>query len=130
MKKLYGERMRVSEYFVYDPRDSSLVGWRLMNSHYDTPLEVEPGNRIWSKELELYVGPWDGVFLGHRDRWLRFYDVHGNLIPTFGEAAQAEADAAAQKATAAEARASAAEAELERLRQELAALRNPPPTAP
>lgn len=144
-KALYGRRMRVPEYFIYDPRDASLVGWRLLNGGgYDTPLEVEAGNRIWSKELELYVGPWDGVFLGHRNRWLRFYDVHGNLIPTFGEAeaaaraaAEGKAAAAEQKATAAEQRATAeaaaraaAEAEIERLKQELAALRTPPPTTP
>lgn len=122
-KRLYGERMRVTEYFIYDPADSSLIGWRLPNGHYDTPMEIEPGNRIWSKELELYVGPWDGEYLGHTDRWLRFFDVHGNLIPTFGEAAKAKADAA-------EAKAKAAEAEIERLKQELAAMRNPPPNTP
>lgn len=122
-KQLYGERMRVHEYFVYDPRDGTLLGWRLANGGYDQPLEVEPGGRIWSEELELYVGPWDGPFQGHAQRWLRFFDVRGNLIPTFGEAeaARANAEAAAR---------AAAEAELGRVRQELDALRRQqqPPT--
>ena len=109
-KALYAERMRVPEYFIYDPADSSLLGWRKLNGAYDTPLELEPGDRIWSKQLELYVGPWDGVYLGHHDRWLRFFDVHGNLVLTFGEAAELALAAAEAKANAAVAARAAAEA--------------------
>lgn len=158
-RTLYGSRMKVAEYFIYDPRDDSLIGWRLTNGGYDEPLEVEPGPRVWSNQIELYLGPWDGVYLGERNRWLRFFDVHGKLIPTFAEAARAEASAAAARATESAARAdseaaranaavaarlaaeqrtatetaalAAAEAELERLRQELEALRKQqPPTTP
>ncbi|MDB5313703.1 MAG: uncharacterized protein JWO38_7905 [Gemmataceae bacterium] len=135
-KALYGGRiMSVPEYIIYDPFDSSLIGWRRSNGGYDAPLEIEPGDRVWSKELELYVGPWDGVYQGHFNRWLRFFDVHGNLIPTGQEAeaaaraaAEAKANAEAAARAAAEAKANASEAEIERLKRELEALRQPPPT--
>ena len=122
-KKLYGERMKVAEYFIYDPRDRSLIGWRLNGSGYGDPLEIETAGRIWSKELELYVGRWDGAFQGDHETWLRFFDVHGKLIPTFGEAAEARFNAEAAARTV-------AEAELARLKAELASLKQQPPTAP
>ena len=109
-RKLYAERMNVPEYFIYDPGDSSLIGWRKLNGTYDTPIELEPGNRLWSRELELYVGLWDGEYLCHHDRWLRFFDVHGNLIPTFGESEAAARRSAEAKATAETAARTAAEA--------------------
>ncbi len=117
--------MRVPEYFIYDPRDDSLIGWRLIGSLYGEPLEVEHGNRIWSNELGMFIGPWDGEYLGDRDRWLRFFDAQGQVIPTF-----AEAEAAARGGAEAEAR--AAHAEVERLRNEVDQLRKQqqPPPAP
>lgn len=108
-KEVYAEQMRVPEYYIYDPRDDSLIGWRLIGSSYGEPLEVQTGNRIWSHELDLFLGPWDGTFLERHGRWLRFFDERGHLVPTF-----AESEAAARKA---------AEAENERLKKELAALK-------
>lgn len=116
-KKLYGETLGTNEYFVYDPTEPRLEGWRLTNGSGYGPLELETGMRMWSKELELYVGIWDGPFRESVDRWLRFFDVHGNLIPTYAEAA-----AAGQ---------AAAETELARLKAELEVLRkHQPPTTP
>ncbi len=124
-REVYAEQMRVPEYFIYDPRDDSLIGWRLIGSLYGEPLEVEHGNRIWSNELGMFIGPWDGDYLGDRDRWLRFFDAQGQVIPTF-----AEAEAAARGGAEAEAR--AAHAEVERLRNEVDQLRKQqqPPPAP
>lgn len=142
--RLYGERMRVPEYFIYDPTDDSLAGWRLSNGGYDTPLEVEPDTRIWSKELELYLGPWVSFYHGYTNRWLRFFDVHGSVIPTFEEAAAKRAADATARANAEAARASAAaaladkakterttiEAEIARLKTEIAALKQSSPPTP
>jgi Uma2 family endonuclease len=90
-KKLYGKTLQTPEYYVYDPGTDELIGWRRENGGYKDPIEPEDG-RLWSKELELYVGPWTGEFQGHRRRWLRFFDVHGKLIPTFGESEKKWAD--------------------------------------
>jgi Uma2 family endonuclease len=119
-KQVYAEKMRVPEYFIYDPDDGSLTGWRMSGSRYKDPLDPEPGGRLWSEELELFVGPWEGDYRGHHDRWLRFFDADGRVISTFAEAARAEAAAAQTQARA-------AEAEVARLTAELAALRNQPP---
>ncbi len=124
-KALYGKRMKVAEYFIYDPEDESLIGWRLTNGGYYEPLEVEPGGRVWSKQLEMYVGPWEGEYAGETfRRWVRFFDVHGNVIPAFTEQVRQDADAARAARLA-------AEAELERMKAELAALRGRlPPNTP
>lgn len=136
-KKLYAETLRTEEYFIYDPIEPRLEGWRLNSGAGYAPLELEPGNRMWSKGLELYVGPWEGEYLFRRERWLRFFDVRGNPIPTTTEAAttaRAEAEARAKaettarveaedKAKAEAAARTAAETEIHRLKQELEALR-------
>ena len=137
-KRLYGDTLGTAEYFVYDPVEPRLEGWRLSNGDGYIDLEVEPGTRIWSKELELYVGIWNGRLWGKPGRWLRFFDVHGNLIPTRDEAAEAKADAADRRAAeeaagraAEEAARRAAEAEIERMKAELATLRGQlPPNTP
>jgi Uma2 family endonuclease len=88
-KQLYGERLRVSEYFVYDPRTRLLVGWKLAGSRFGEPLEICAGNSIWSQQLQLFIGPWHGEYLGRTDHWLRFFDGQGRLIPTGREFAAA-----------------------------------------
>jgi Uma2 family endonuclease len=114
-KRLYGETMRVAEYYIYDPMESSLVGWRRTKGRSDAPLEIETGNCIWSEELELFIGPWDGMYQGHHNRWLRFFDRQGNLI-------RVGVEAEAARATAAEAEVARLKVELDRLRSQA----NPP----
>ena len=89
---------------------------------------------MWSEELELWLGPWKGVYLTQNRDWIRFFTKAGRLVPTHAEAeAQksarqaARADQEAARAEQAVARAeqeaagrAAAEAEIAKLRQELA----------
>ncbi|MBX9579201.1 MAG: Uma2 family endonuclease [Gemmataceae bacterium] len=145
-KDLY-ERIRIPEYFLYDPAEPRLEGWRLTSLRGYVPIEVGPGGRMWCEQLELWVGHWDGPDHpgADPDRWLRFFDPDGNVVPTHSEAvareartarfdadrAKAASDTEAAARQAAETRAAAAEAENERLRQELAALRGQvPPNTP
>jgi Uma2 family endonuclease len=114
-KTVYCEQLRVPEYYVYDPRDESLVGWMLVNGVYE-PIELQEGNRLWSRQLDLYIGPADGEYMDVDDRWLRFFDKRGRLIRTSTEASREETAAAEKKAKA-------AEAELARVKRELAALK-------
>ena len=106
-KDLYERVFRTPEYFCYDPDSEELIGWRLSAGRY-RPLEPNERGWLWSEELELWLGKWQGEFQREQAVWLRFYDREGNLIPT-------EAEAARQ-------RAEAAETELARLRERLAAM--------
>ena len=80
-KELYRTILRSPEYVCYDNRTGKLIGWRL-NGHDYLPLEPSPEGRLWSTVLNLFVGPWDGEYVRRQDRWLRFFDKDGNLIPT------------------------------------------------
>jgi len=63
---------------------------------------------MWTEQLQLWVGTWEGVYLGEQATWLRFYDANGVLIPIPSEAERARAEAA--------------EAEVARLKARLQAL--------
>lgn len=155
-RTLYRDVFRTPEYFIYDPLTGTFDGYHRRNEVY-TPLEITTDNRVWSRELGLFIGTWTGAYLGHTWRWVRFFDADGRLIPTAEERAGIETERAtseseradleaeqaatwrehaaieAARSKAETARADAAEAELARLRAELAALKaspQPPPANP
>jgi len=132
-KKLYDETFHTAEYFCFDPQDGKLEGWRRNGGGY-IPIERDDNGRLWSKQMEVSFEWWTGSFANEHDKWVRMSDIHGKMVPTFDEAAEAnlqaanaraEAEAEAQAATvkALTTRADKAEAELEELRKELDALR-------
>ncbi len=88
-KELYEQTFRTPEYFCYDPDSSQLVGWRLTGSHY---VALEPNERgwLWSEQMSLWLGTWQGEYLRTMATWLRFYTPKGELVPTRAEAAEAE----------------------------------------
>ncbi len=138
-KKLYAETFRTAEYFCYDPETDRLEGWRLHNGNEYIPIGEEPGGRMLSQQLELYLGRWDGKLLDqHHKRYLRFYTPVGQLVPTAreresaGREAEAKrAEAEAKRAEVEAKRAEAAEIELARVKHELEALRQHlPPATP
>lgn len=114
--KLYTKRFRVREYFCYDPATEKLQGWRRGSNDKTEPIEQEADGSMWSEELGLYLGLWDGVYLDHSGCWMRFFKPDDKLVLTDGES-----ESAARRR--AEAKAEAAEAELKRVKRELAALR-------
>ena len=121
-KDLYEQIFRTPEYFCCDPDTSVLRGWRLVNMRYQ---ELKPSARgwLWSEQLRLWLGFWEGRYLKSDNTWLRFYDEHEILVPTEGEF---EAQHAEQERRRAEQEAAArrqAEAELAQVRAELEALR-------
>ncbi|MFN8492305.1 MAG: Uma2 family endonuclease [Caldilineaceae bacterium] len=128
-RKLYERTFHTSEYFCYDPDTHQLLGWRLSETSY-IRIKPDPHGWLWSKELDAYIGLWDGEYHQTSARWLRLFDKAGQLIPTAAEAGYVLAEAERQRAEAehlrAEAerqRAEAAEAELARLKAELARLK-------
>lgn len=104
-KHLYEQTFHTPEYFCYNPDGCQLAGWRLTASRY---IELEPNEQgwLWSEEMDLWLGTWQGEIQRTTATWLRFYTADGLLVPTFAEA---EAQ-----------RAEAAEAEIARLRALLA----------
>lgn len=117
-KDLYERTFRTPNYFCYDPDEDYLWGWRLVGQRY-VPLEPEDQGRLWSAELDAWIGTWEGRYLQHRALWLRLFDADGQLIPTGEEAERLEKEAADQRAETERQRAEAAEAEIVRLRAEL-----------
>ena len=137
-KQLYERTFRTPEYFAYDPDARQLQGWRLEHGYHE--LQPNEHGWLWSEELQVWLGKWEGDYEAVRATWLRFYTRAGELTPTGEEtaAARAEAEVAARREAEAraateavarretEARAAAAEAELARLRAELARLQGGP----
>jgi Uma2 family endonuclease len=111
-KDLYEHVFHTEDYFCYDPDTQQLYGWRLGENGY-AALEPDGYGRLWSNQLEAWLGIWDGDYLHTSDTWLRLFANDGTLIPT-------EAEDARQEAEAARRRAAAAEAELDQLRATLA----------
>ncbi|MBX3228145.1 MAG: Uma2 family endonuclease [Labilithrix sp.] len=105
------ERMRVTHYVVFDPLGKTGAGEVMSFTLMGGVYVHQPQPRFASIGLSLVV--WDGVFEDLRERWLRWADLDGVLIPTGNErAATAEARASTEeaRATTAEARATTAEA--------------------
>jgi Uma2 family endonuclease len=120
-KQLYAETFRTPEYFYYDPDELVLHGFRLTGNDY---VDLAPNEQgwLWSAELELWLGRWEGEFQGQRHVWLRFYTAAGQLVPTNEEAERLRAEAERQRAEAERQRAENAEAALAQLRERLQGL--------
>jgi Uma2 family endonuclease len=104
-KELYERVFRTPEYFLYDPLTEGFEGFRLFDGAYQ-PLKPDAQGRLWSRELGLWLGRWQGRRDGFETTWLRLYDSDGRVIPTPEEAERERAEAA--------------EAEVARLRARLA----------
>ncbi len=118
-KAIYQNTFRTPEYFWFDPHTLEFQGFQLVGGQYH-PLVANPQGWLWSQQLQL--------FLGLRDRQLRFFTPDGELVPSPTEAAQLAEQAAQQakqranlaenRAEVAEDRAQQAELLLERYRQQ------------
>ena len=127
-KAIYERILKTPEYVVYDPATEELRGWRLRSGHY-TPVGLNPQGRLWSEELELWLGVSDYTFPGQTGsvKVLRFFDATGAVLLTPQEAATQRAEFEAQRAELEAQRATAetaarrdAEAEIARLKALLA----------
>jgi Uma2 family endonuclease len=96
-KDLYEKTFRTPEYFWFDPEKNELAGWRLVGGVYKAVVPNERG-WLWSEELGLWIGTWEGTFQNVSGTWIRFYDSDGNLLPTEAEAQRERADEERQRA--------------------------------
>jgi Uma2 family endonuclease len=118
-KDIYATRLRVPEYFWYNPFSGERAGWVLHGSAYE-PLVPDEHDGMPSHLLGLTLVRWHGVYEGVEAPWLRWATLDGVVIPTPQEAAgtaRADADAARAEAERAMQDASTARAEAERERQ-------------
>jgi len=116
-KRLYEQVFRTTEYFCVAPQVQRLLGWRLTDGHYKAIKPNDQG-RLWSKELDLWLGSWQGVYLGEEHTWLRFFTSNGELVLLPDEAERQRAEAERQRADNLAARVEALETQLRALRGE------------
>ena len=116
-KDLYATRFRTPEYFCIGYEVGRLLGWRLGSGLVYEPIVPDADGRLWSEQLQLSIGPWQGSFLTETYTWARFYDQDGALVPTPDEAATERAEAATARADDLAARLAEVEAQLAALRR-------------
>jgi Uma2 family endonuclease len=88
-KEIYEKTFRTPEYYCYDPDDRKLEGWRLASSVYQ-PIAPNEKGCMWSSQLNLWLGVWNGWYLDRDAPWLRFYSADGTIVPTREEADKVE----------------------------------------
>ena len=112
-KEQFYDRYGVTEYYVYDPDDNELVGWRR-----------EAGQWQWIDEVHGWISPLLGVRFELSTETLVIYRPDGSQFETFAELMQrAETERQAKEAALAQAEqerqtANALRAELERLQRQ------------
>ena len=126
-KAIYERVWRLPEYFLYDPWEPGIEGYR-----YDTrirafvPIEPEPDGSYECRVLGLRLVVRDGVFQAVECPWLRWLDPKtGLILPTGRERANVErsrADAERERADAERARADAERARADALAARIAEL--------
>jgi Uma2 family endonuclease len=108
-RDLYARTFRTAEYFLYEPETHKLEGLRLADRFYQ-PIQPDENGRLWSEQLEVFVGLWQDSVLGRQKAdYVRLFHPDGSLVPT-------QAEAEYQRAEAERQRADMAESELARLR--------------
>ncbi|HEX4960137.1 MAG TPA: Uma2 family endonuclease [Thermoanaerobaculia bacterium] len=104
-RELYARVFGTAEYFLCDPETRRLEGLRLSGRTY-WPIPPDESGRLWSEQLGVFLGHWQGVVEGRTDDWVRLFRPDGSLVPTPDEQAEEQRH-----------RAEAAEAEVARLRR-------------
>jgi hypothetical protein len=112
---LYEQVFKTFEYFCVNPDGHTLQGWRLVETRY-VPLQPNEHGWLWSESLQLWLGFQLGNFQGTVDRWIRFFESSGRLVPVSGEVAGVERERAEAERMRAEAERE--RAEVERVRAE------------
>ncbi|GMV44429.1 MAG: hypothetical protein AMXMBFR64_61450 [Myxococcales bacterium] len=96
---VYGQRLRVPFYFIFDPDSGEFEGYRLDQSRMEyTPIEPDNEGRLPCDRVDLDLGVWHGIHRNTPGPWLRWYTRDGNLVPSPEEALGQEAARAEQEA--------------------------------
>jgi Uma2 family endonuclease len=96
-KETYQDRLRVPEYFWYDPfNPEDWAGFILRDGKYES-LVPDAERRFISERLGLALVRWQGVYKGVEAIWLRWATLEGRLLPTGDELVQQERQRAEQE---------------------------------
>ena len=107
-KQVYQDKMRVSEYYWYDPwNPEDFAGFSLNHGQYE-PKPFNEQGWLLSHALGLALIRWTGTYRGVNTTWLRWATLDGDLLATgkeLAQQAQQQADQAQQQADQAQQRA-------------------------
>ncbi len=124
-KLIYQDRVRVPEYFYFDPFSLELAGFQMRGGAYK-PIQPDTNGNLLSEQLGLLLTRAAGAFQGVHTTWLRLATPDGEILPSGEEkarAAQREARAAQREAKAAQHEAEAAQQRASELETMLAQYR-------
>ena len=110
-KDIYQDRIRVPEYFWFDPWSGEWAGFIIQHRRY-VAIEEDNQGRLLSQTLGLALVRWEGVYQEVEARWLRWATLSGALLPTPQEVAvetQRQATEAQRQATEAQRQATEAQ---------------------
>jgi Uma2 family endonuclease len=112
-------RLRVPEYFLFDPFTSVFEGYELdPRSRSYVRKQADAAGRIRCESLGLFLAPVRGTLWSVEASWLRWHDAEGRVFQLGSEAADGEAELARAAAERARAAAEHAHAEAERANAE------------
>jgi Uma2 family endonuclease len=119
-KQIYQDKLRVNEYFWYDPFNrEDLAGFVLVDGLYEP---IQPNEQGWliSNRLGLALVSWEGDYKGVTAVWIRWATLEGVILPTpqeLAQEAQQKAEEAQQKAEEAQQKAEEAQQKAEEAQQ-------------
>jgi len=93
-KQIYQNKMRVSEYFWYDPFNSEDFAGFFLNSGVYQPLVFNEQGWLISQSLGLALVRWSGSYRGVMAVWLRWATLLGEVLRTGHELAEQERERA------------------------------------
>jgi hypothetical protein len=83
-------------YIVFDRYTDELQGFQLEGDRYKQLELNQP--KVWVPSIGIGLGLWQGEYRGCDRQWLRWYDAHGNWIPTEAERERQEKELAQARA--------------------------------
>jgi Uma2 family endonuclease len=93
-KQIYQNKMRVSEYFWYDPFNSEDFAGFFLNSGVYQPIIFNEQGWLISQSLGLALVRWAGNYRGVATVWLRWATLSGEVLLTGHELAEQERERA------------------------------------
>jgi Uma2 family endonuclease len=84
---VYEQILRIPYYAIFIVEQSELEVYQLLHGSY---CRLEPNDRSHCaiEPLGVELGVWQGNYQNQTQRWLRWWDSHGNLLPTGSERAE------------------------------------------
>ena len=95
-KQIYQDRLRVPEYYWFDPFTTEWAGFVLSQHEYQ-PLPINQQGHMVCSTLGLVLLQWEGIYRDIEARWLRWATPDSTLLPTYREVAEQEKQRAEQE---------------------------------